>query len=58
MKQSELPGQRSDEVPCSTHPDAPHGFQRNASHSAGRYVCECEGWEAELNLMESEDEKT
>jgi len=29
------------------HPDAPHGFDRGASHSAGRYVCECEGWEPE-----------
>lgn len=34
------------EVPCSTHPEAPHGFNRNASHSAGRYVCDCEGWDA------------
>jgi hypothetical protein len=33
------------EVRCKTHPDAPHGFDRNASHSADRYVCECEGWE-------------
>ena len=33
--------------PCKTHPDAPHGFDRNASHSADRYVCECEGWEPE-----------
>jgi hypothetical protein len=33
------------EVPCKTHPDAPHGFDRNASHNANRYVCECEGWE-------------
>ena len=33
------------EVFCKTHPDAPHGFDRNASHSADRYVCECEGWE-------------
>lgn len=32
------------EVPCKDHPDAPHGFDRNASHSLGRYVCECEGW--------------
>lgn len=32
------------EVPCKTHPDAPHGFDRNASHSADRYVCECGGW--------------
>ena len=29
---------------CNPHPDAPHGFNRNASHSAGRYVCDCEGW--------------
>jgi hypothetical protein len=33
------------EVKCKDHPDAPHGFDRNASHSADRYVCECEGWE-------------
>jgi dienelactone hydrolase len=31
-------------VTCKEHPDAPHGFDRNASHSLGRYVCECEGW--------------
>jgi hypothetical protein len=30
--------------PCKTDPRAPHGFDRNASHSADRYVCECEGW--------------
>jgi hypothetical protein len=30
---------------CKTHPDAPHGFSRNASHNADRYVCECEHWE-------------
>ena len=35
------------EPSCSQHPDAPHGFARNASHGAGRYVCECEGWEPE-----------
>ena len=34
------------EVPCKTDPRAPHGFDRNASHSADRYVCECEGWDA------------
>ncbi len=33
------------EVPCKDHPDAPHGFDRNASHSEDRYVCECEYWE-------------
>jgi hypothetical protein len=32
---------------CNAHPDAPHGFNRNASHNAGRYVCECEGWTPE-----------
>lgn len=30
---------------CNPHPKAPHGFNRNASHSAHRYVCECESWE-------------
>jgi len=34
-------------VPCKTHPDAPHGFDRNASLSLGRYVCECEYWETD-----------
>jgi hypothetical protein len=29
---------------CNTHPNAPHGFLRQASHDAGRYVCECEWW--------------
>ena len=29
---------------CSNHPDAPHGFNRSASHAEGRYVCDCEGW--------------
>lgn len=32
------------EVQCKTHPDAPHGFDRNASLSMDRYVCECEHW--------------
>ena len=34
-----------EEVSCNPHPDAPHGFLRNASHNADRYVCECEHWE-------------
>lgn len=34
------------EPPCNPHPDAPHGYNRNASHNAGRYVCDCEGWAA------------
>ena len=36
-----------EQVPCKTHPDAPHGFNRNASHSLDRYVCTCEHWEPE-----------
>ena len=32
-------------VKCNPHPDAPHGFMRDASHNADRYVCECEFWE-------------
>ena len=36
-----------EQVPCKTHPDAPHGFDRNASHSLDRYVCTCEHWEPE-----------
>lgn len=36
-----------EDVPCKDHPDAPHGFMRNESHSSGRYVCECEFWEPE-----------
>ena len=40
--------QASYKVPCKTHPDAPHGFCRNSSHTAGRYVCvcECEHWKS------------
>lgn len=34
----------TEEKACSDHPDAPHGFDRNASHNAGHYVCDCEGW--------------
>lgn len=30
---------------CIVHPNAPHGFDRNASHNKGEYVCDCEGWE-------------
>jgi len=33
------------EVQCKTHPDAPHGFDRDSSLSMNRYVCECEYWE-------------
>ena len=32
------------EVPCTAHPDAPHGFDRDSSHTLDRYVCDCEGW--------------
>jgi len=43
------------EVSCKTDPRAPHGFDRNASHSADRYVCECEGWEPVDNVDMSEE---
>ena len=33
------------EIVCNPHPQAPHGFSRNSSHTAGRYVCDCEGWQ-------------
>ena len=42
VAQLKIKGEQSE---CKTHPDAPHGFSRNASHSEGRYVCECEHWE-------------
>lgn len=29
---------------CNPHKDAPHGFDRNESHSQDRYVCTCEKW--------------
>lgn len=42
-----------DKVPCSTHPDAPHGFNRNSSHSLDRYVCDCEGWVPPVQVQEA-----
>lgn len=36
--------QMTTEPACSTDPDAPHGFNRSASHAEGRYVCDCEVW--------------
>ena len=32
------------EMKCNPHPNAPHGYLRDASHDANRYVCECEWW--------------
>ena len=43
--------EREDEPPyCSNHSDAPHGFDRNASHNEVRYVCTCEGWSPDPTL--------
>lgn len=39
---------------CKTHPDAPHGFVRNASHNEDRYVCECEFWEHPMDDLMQE----
>jgi hypothetical protein len=36
---------RGDDTKCKDHPDAPHSFDRNASLTEDRYVCECEYWE-------------
>ena len=36
--------QKAVNTECNQDPRAPHGFMRDASHNAGRYVCECEGW--------------
>ena len=41
-------------VECNPHPDAPHGFDRNSSHSEDRYVCECEHWIAPPTTTEAE----
>jgi len=43
-------------IRCNEHPDAPHSFMRDASHSAGRYVCECESWEPPKNKPMTRDE--
>ena len=44
-----------EEPKCNPHPDAPHGFDRSASLSLGRYVCTCEGWAPENNIEYTED---
>lgn len=44
---------------CKDHPNAPHGFLRQASHDANRYVCECEWWDEkdyELATLEEANE--
>jgi hypothetical protein len=49
--------QPEQEPQCNPHPNAPHGFLRNASHTEGRYVCACEYWqpyEAALEQPEPE----
>jgi hypothetical protein len=43
---------------CNPHPDAPHGFMRNESHNAGRYVCECEWWDEQEFNNKRNDTKT
>lgn len=42
--QQAKPEQERGNTQCNPHPDAPHGFSRSGSLSAGRYVCDCEGW--------------
>lgn len=40
-----------DEVKCSECPNARHGFDRDASHNAGRYVCECESHKCTVEAL-------
>jgi hypothetical protein len=40
-------------MPCNPHPNAPHGFVRNASHDANEYVCECAFWESPDEVKQS-----
>ncbi len=56
----EVTGEVTTEVPCKTDPRAPHGFNRNASHSANRYVCECESWEPvdDVNMSQERVDET
>ena len=47
------------EMKCNPHPNAPHGYLRDASHDANRYVCECEWWnekDYELATLEEAEE--
>jgi hypothetical protein len=51
---TDSPYDREEPKPCNPHPDAPHGFNRAASHDAGHYVCDCASWEPpqdELKLL-------
>jgi len=43
----------SEDTICKTHPDAPHGFCRDASLLEDRYVCECEFWTPPIDEIES-----
>jgi len=43
-------GRTPEVLPCTPDPRAPHGVDRNGSHNAGRYACECEGWEPEDSI--------
>lgn len=40
---------------CNPHPDAPHGFDRNSSHTEDRYVCECESWTPPQQIVTSDN---
>jgi hypothetical protein len=42
---------------CKDHPDAPHGFNRNASLTEDRYVCDCEYWEPPVAAVNMSQER-
>jgi hypothetical protein len=46
----------SEDTDCTENPYCEtHGFNRNASHSEHRYVCDCEGWSPNENLVDTID---
>jgi hypothetical protein len=48
---------RGDDTKCKDHPDAPHSFDRNASLTEDRYVCECEYWEPPVDAVNMSQER-
>jgi hypothetical protein len=48
---------RGDDTKCKDHPDAPHSFDRNASLTENRYVCECEYWEPPVDAVNMSQER-
>lgn len=43
---------------CTDNPAAEHGFNRNASHTEDRYVCDCDGWSPNREMFNAIHEAT